>query len=299
MTQLSTAAMILLTLLATGFNPEQQSRQDRQDPAWVTEGAPKRIVYALPGMELAGVKTAVYKQVGTMALQMDVYTPAGVGPGKLLPAVVFIHGGPLPDNLATPPTRWGQFISYGQLAAASGLVGVTFNHRLYGLDRFPDAESDLADLISYIRKHGESLGIDKDHIALWAFSGGGPLLSLAMREPRPYIRCLVSYYALLDLPAIRKLIPDSVTDETLRHFSPAHILATTGTIPPMFIGRAALDHPGQNVAVDRFLQVALARNLPITLANHPAGHHGFDIEDHDQQSRAIICETLEFIRANN
>ena len=295
--------IVLVTLLSGIFLsarcPAQQSRQALQDPEWVKTDAPKKIVYAVPGMENARIRKVAYKQVGTTALEAVFYSPESLS-GHLLPAVIFIHGGPLPANLLTQPTHWGQYVSYGQLAAASGLIGVTFNHRLYGLDRFPDAESDLADLIHYIRQNGVALGIDKDHINLWAFSGGGPLLTLAMRESSPYIRCIISYYALLDPPSIRKLIPATVSDETLQNFSPFHYLTIAKErMPPIFVARAGLDYPGQNDIVDRFIQQALSKNLSINVANHPSGHHGFDIADNDARSREIIQATFAFIHAQN
>jgi len=33
-------------------------------------------------------------------------------------------------------------------------------------------------------------------------------------------------------------------------------------------------------------------NLSIKMANHPAGHHGFDIQDYDSRSREIIQATF-------
>lgn len=280
--------------------PAQQSQLSLQDPEWVKADAPKKIVYAAPGMENARVSKMTYKQVGTTALEAIFYSPAENPGAHLLPAVIFLHGGPLPANLLTQPTHWGQYVSYGQLAAASGLIGVTFNHRLYGLDRFPDAESDLSDLVRYIRQNGAALGIDKDRISLWAFSGGGPLLTFALRQSSPDIRCIISYYALLDPPSIRKSIPATVSDETLQKFSPLYYLTVTKQrVPSIFIARAGLDYPGQNDIVDRFIQQALSKNLSINVANHPAGHHGFDIQDNDSRSREIIQATFAFIRAQN
>ena len=56
-------------------------------------------------------------------------------------------------------------------------------------------------------------GVDSTRLALWAFSGGGPFLSLALREGAPTFRALVAYYAALDL---RERPPDpaaSISDE--------------------------------------------------------------------------------------
>src|SRR5262245_38617830 len=91
----------------------------------------KRIVYRVDGMSDARVqRDVVYKRDGDAELKMNVFAPAHLSGDARAPAVFFIHGGPIPSDMM-PPTQWGVFVSYGELAAASGLVGVTFNHRLF------------------------------------------------------------------------------------------------------------------------------------------------------------------------
>src|SRR5215510_11775929 len=187
----------LFLLLAPAAWPQQPA--ERVDPEWLRPRLPKRIVYSAPGMErIKARKDVVWKRVDGLELKLDVYAPPDGRPNKPLPAVVFIHGGPIPSNLRTEPKEWGVFISHGQLAASSGFVGVTFNHRYYGFDRLRDAQSDVNDLVAYLRANAATLGIDADRITLWAFSGGGLLLGNALREAPPYVRCLIAYYALLD-----------------------------------------------------------------------------------------------------
>jgi acetyl esterase/lipase len=68
---------------------------------------------------------------------------------------------------------------------------------------------------------------------------------------------------------------------------------------PIFVVRAGRDEmPGLNEALDRFAGAALARNLPIALANHPAGVHAFDLYDDGPAARAAIRQTLAFLRAH-
>lgn len=66
----------------------------------------------------------------------------------------------------------------------------------------------------------------------------------------------------------------------------------------MFIARAGLDNAGFNDAIDRFVQLALSKNLTIEVVNHATGHHGFDIENDDDRSREIIRRTIEFIKTH-
>jgi acetyl esterase/lipase len=216
------------------------------------------------------------------------------------PAVLFIHGGRIPPNLRTTPREWGVYVSFGQLMAASGFVGVMFNHRFHAWESLADSQSDVMDAIAYVRNNADTLGVDKDRIVLWAFSAGGIFLSQPLREMPAYLRGIVAYYAILDMQGSPQNAPPSVTPEMLREVSPVHHLAQSKqTIPPIFIARAGLDNADLNAGTDRFVQTALAKNASVEVINHAAGQHGFDIEDDNDRTREIIRRTLEFIKACN
>jgi acetyl esterase/lipase len=270
----------------------------REDPPWLKEFVAKRIVYSVPGMEQVKVrKDVVYKRAGGEELKADVYSPADARAGARRPAVLFLHGGRIPPNLLTTPKDWAVYVSFGQLVAASGFVGVTFNHRFYAWESLGEAQSDVDDMIAFVRAHADELGVDRDRITLWAVSAGGIFLAPALRLAPPHIRSLVAYYPVLELR--REEAPASVTDEALREHSPLHQLPADGKrVPPLFLARAGLDDAALNASLDKFVQAALARNLTLDLANHPAGHHGFDIEDNDDRSREILARTLEFLRTH-
>jgi acetyl esterase/lipase len=286
-----------IMLLACAILVSTSVAQQPQDPPWLREFAFKRIVYSVPEMTRVKVaKNQIYKRASSEELKMDVYSL----PGKQRrPAVVFIHGGRIPRNLLTTPKDWGAYVSLGQLVAASGFVGVTFNHRFYAWESLTDSQSDVMDLIAYVRDNAESLGVEKDRIILWALSAGGIFLSQPLQQSPPYIRSIIAYYSELDLQNQRKAAPASVTDETLREFSPVHHLGNKEkNVPPIFIARAGLDDKELNDGIDRFVQLALSRNLTVEVVNHATGHHAFDIEDNNERSREIIKRTIEFIKAH-
>jgi hypothetical protein len=54
--------------------------------------------------------------------------------------------------------------------------------------------------------------------------------------------------------------------------------------------------PHLNEALDRFVDDALARNLPITVVNHAAAPHAFDLFHDSDLSREIIRQWLAFLR---
>ncbi|PYQ14809.1 MAG: alpha/beta hydrolase [Acidobacteria bacterium] len=255
-----------------------------------------RVVYTVPGMDRVRVeRDRVYREAAGSRLEMDVYRPADATPGASRPVVILIHGGPVPPGASAK--NMGVFLSYGEMLAAAGLGAVTFSHRFYGASALADAAGDVEAAVAYVRSHAEELGIDRDRVALWAFSGGGPFLSQSLRERWPFVRAIVAYYAVLDLQVPAPGAESGITDETRRELSPLHHLATGGEqTPPLLVARAGRDSPWLNATIDRFVQEALARNASLELMTHPAGQHAFDILDDDDRSREIIARTLDFLK---
>jgi dienelactone hydrolase len=258
-----------------------------------------RVVYTLPGMDTASVQRNVpYKMVGEppAPLGMDVYTPLAMDKAERRPAVIFVHGGPVP--LGPSVKDWSVFVSWGQLAAASGFVGITFNHRFNSAQLAPEADKDVADLVAYVRKNAADLGVDRDRMAIWAFSGGGLFLARWVGEPPLFVRALVSYYAVLDIREPPSGQPDKLSSEVRAQLSAVARLATATRPVPLLIARAGQDNPFINGTVDAFVAEALKQNLPFELLNHPDGRHAFDILDDDTRSREIVARTLAFLKSN-
>jgi acetyl esterase/lipase len=253
-----------------------------------------RIVLEVPGMDAVEARRdLVYKSAPEGPLHMDVYSPPG--PARPRPAVILVHGGPIPKPGAK---NMGVFVSYGELLAASGFVAVSFDHRFLAPGRLADAGSDVADLLAHVRKNAATLGVDPERIAVWAFSGGGPFLSGPLRERPAWLRALVAYYAALDLQQPPPGQSGGLDAETRTAWSALAALGEDAAgAPPMLVARAGLDNPWLNAGVDRFVAAALARGATLDLLNHPQGRHGFDILDPDERTKAILRRTLDFLRA--
>jgi hypothetical protein len=98
------------------------------------QGLPGPIVYSVPGMDKVEVHpNLVYKKDGASEMKMDIYTPPGLAANELRPAVIFIHGGPIGQPTSPGPKDWPFYQSYGKLIAASGLIGITLDHRYLSL----------------------------------------------------------------------------------------------------------------------------------------------------------------------
>jgi acetyl esterase/lipase len=105
------------------------------------------------------------------------------------------------------------------------------------------------------------------------------------------------YYGLFDLAlyARARELP-APPPEVLQALAPlTYLRQHPQRIPPLLIARMEHDIPGLNVAVDEFASAAAALQAPVEIMNHPDGHHGFDTEDDNEQSRTIIEQTLSFI----
>src|SRR5262245_56714828 len=252
-----------------------------------------KLVYALPGMENAPVRRDLpYGPADPEPLTFDLYAPADAAPGEKRPAVVFVSGYPDRGLQMVMGARFkdmGGYIGWAQLAAASGMVGVLATNR--------QPVADLAALLRHLREQGPALGIDPDRIGLWASSGNAPTaLSRVMKDAETPIACAVLAYGLLmDLDGGTGVAQASATF----HFANACAGKSIDDLRsdvPLFLVRAGRDQPGLNEVIERFVAAALARNLPVTVANHPAAPHAFDLVDDSDESREMMRRMLGFLR---
>lgn len=256
----------------------------------------KPVLFRLPRMDKVYMQPDVtYRRIGDTELKMDIYNPSQ--PSKApVPGVVFVHGGPLEEDYRPRLKDWEVFRSYGRLVAAAGMVGVTFNHRFHGFSQLEQSTEDVETAVSYLRGRAHDFGLNPNRLGFWVFSRGGPHLSFLLRERPAFCRCIVAYYALLDLRADPAF--SSLHDETIRRFSPALYMNADDPLGiPILIARAGLDRPEYNHSIDSFVRRALAANASLDFANHPGGHHAFDILDDSPLTRRILRRTIEFVGA--
>lgn len=250
------------------------------------------VVYELPGMDQVQVHNdLLYKTVDGQALYADVYAPpAGERePDQLLPAVVFV-GRKMP-----------QYICWGKLVAASGLMAVTFDSSPPGhFEHLREAEQDMLDLLDYVRGQGERLGIDANRLGVWACSSLPPIgWHMALRDTPPFIRCLISYYGVLELEHLLIEADPPETHALLREYSLIRYLSLhPEALAPMLVVRAGGDHPLLNQSIDAFVAEALRQNAAIEVINYPEGRHAFDVLDDTGHTRQILQRTLEFLKTH-
>jgi acetyl esterase/lipase len=234
----------------------------------------------------------VYRTDGDRVLKLDVYRPSssrGASP------VVFLVNGDAPEAIIATAKDWGVFRSYGEHLAARGIVGVPFNHRSANRLAPTEVAADVQAAIAFVRGRGGDLRIDVDRVGVWVFSAGGPFGLAPLLQRRPaWLRCAAGFYTIWDLAPLRTSLPWA-TDESVRRWSCVTALDDENpNLPPLLLARAGRDHVAFLEGTDTFVRKAQERDVDLMVLDHPTGQHGFDTRDHDERSREIIRETLEF-----
>ena len=233
----------------------------------VPDLANEACVYVLPGMDEVRVTkdVAFATPAGGPALQLDVYLPPEPSTNPP-PVVVFVNGVGGSEELSL--RHWGIYRSWAQLVALTGMAAV-----LHDVRRDHAAE-DARAALAHVHARGRELGIDGDNVILWSCSAntrvGWPLSTDPAND---FVKGAVVYYGSPDTTLRR---PDL----------------------PILIGRAGLDAPVFNRAIDAMAARALAMNAPVTVMNVANGHHAFDLVDDDDQSRAAVRATLDWMAAH-
>lgn len=200
------------------------------------------------------------------------------------PAIVFVHGGPIPPDLQPMPRDWPSYVGYGTLAASNGAVGVTVDLRLYGLDYYAQAAADVAETIELVRADPR---VDADRIALWHFSGGGLLTADWLAAPPPWLRCIAATYPVL------APMPGRPVEE---RFRPAEAVAKAGDLP-IILSRAELERPAVADTIEEFVTAARACDANLQIIDVAGAHHGFETIDHTDATRSAVTTALNSVLA--
>ncbi|CAL9342833.1 alpha/beta fold hydrolase [Streptomyces sp. enrichment culture] len=207
----------------------------------------------------------------------DLYVPDGATPERPAPAVVFVHGGPVPAGVSPTPRDWPAFTGYGRYAAGLGVVGVTLDHGLHDLDGYPDAADDVRAAVDAVRADPR---VDADRIALWFFSAGALLSADWLAAPPPWLRCVAATYPVL------APLPNWTTGS---RFRPAAAVRTAGHLP-LVVTRVEHERPEIARTVEAFLTEAAACGAAVEVVDVPGAHHGFETIDHTDEARAAVAD---------
>jgi acetyl esterase/lipase len=220
---------------------------------------------------------------------VDLYLPAAAQPR---PAVVFVHGGPIPSDRRPTPRDWPVYRGYGALTASGGAVAVTVDHRLHSLADYPRAADDVAAAVAVARADPR---VDADRVALWFFSGGGPLLAPWLREPPAWLRCVAATYPAFGsgrTPEPRFQAAEAVTSAP----SVEGAAGAAGGLP-IVLTRVGRERAEIAATVEAFVAAARAAGARLEIIDVPHGQHGFDVLDHTDESREAVRRALDAVLA--
>ena len=238
-----------------------------------------------------------YKRADGTPLRMDVYRPRRAG-SELLPAVIFVHGGPIPQDLPVEARLIAQYTSLGALSSSRGIAAVTFSHRLVSGDAVDMAALDVRDAVAFVVAQAAMLGIDANRLCIWAVSAGGTVIASTLLEFRQRLRCLVLYYTLVDPAVFHELVSPNTRAQLVAP-SLASLLGADGfAFPPTLIVRAGRDKAAINEGLDRLAHAAILRGADVELHAYAEGRHGFDVFDDTLRSRELVARTLDFLRSS-
>ncbi|MGZ0150922.1 nuclear transport factor 2 family protein [Kribbella sp. WER1] len=210
--------------------------------------------------------------------EIDLYRPPGTARGG---AILFVHGGPGPDGLEVMPRDWPVYKGYATAAARRGLVAAVVDHSLiHGLDRLVEAADEVEAAVAVLRSDPR---VDPDRVGLWFFSGAG-LLAGEWLDSRPdWLRFVSLTYPLLATPPG---VDDLVTA--------AEVIGKHKDLP-VLLTRAGLEREELAGPVAEFVS---AGGAALDIIDVPKGHHGFDMLDHTEESRAAVTKALDWAIAH-
>ena len=220
-----------------------------------------RFLYPAPPPESFTIARDIrFARVDTIDLAMDVYRPAG----RTGPAPALILFSPfLPGSERRRAHEW--LVGWASVAASKGLAAVIPDIR-WGLAQ------DFRLFIDHLTQHAGRYGIDPNALAL--FAGSGPVsdaFPLVEDSGQTAIKAGVMYYGVANVTKFRR------------------------DLPILYV-RAGLDRPPLNAEIARLATLALSQNAPLTLLNHPTGHHAFELTDDDASTQQLIDLTIDFVK---
>jgi dipeptidyl aminopeptidase/acylaminoacyl peptidase len=209
-------------------------------------------------------------RVGDLDLYLPATTPA--------PAVLMVHGGPVPIEREVRPPQWPAYRGYAALLAQAGLVGGMFEHGFVDEDSLGTARDN-------IRAAAQALlddpHVDPDRFGMWFFSAGGLFMGSVLADPPAWRLAAAAgtYAAVAD--------PDLDDPDLPR----ASVTAERSDIPLLLV-RPEHDFDWIVEATDDLLERCTTAGRAVDVIEVPGGHHGFETVDDTDESREAVRRSI-------
>jgi acetyl esterase/lipase len=199
--------------------------------------------------------------------------------GSPTPAVVLVHGGPVPPDLPERPPTWSAFHGYGSLAARAGAVGAVFEHSYHSPEDLDRAFDDVETFVARIRRHPS---VDADRVLLWFFSGGGVLAGPFLSSPPDWLVGVALTYPMCEHR-------DDDGGSTLT--TPVDA-ARAGSEVPVLFTRVEHERDWIEPSQVAFLAAADSSGMRVDVIDVPGAEHGFETIDRTDAARSAITAGL-------
>ncbi|HEX4471627.1 MAG TPA: dienelactone hydrolase family protein [Nocardioides sp.] len=200
---------------------------------------------------------------------LDLYLPETTP----APAVLLVHGGPVPADRPVRPPQWPAFRAYAALLARAGLVGAMFEHGYVDDDALPQARENVRSAIDALRHDPR---VDPSRVGLWFFSAGGFLMG-SFLDPAPEgVVAVAGTYAAVGHPDLAGLGLTDALDSAPR------------STAPLLLVRPEHDFDWIAPFTDELLSRCREADRGVDVIDVPDAHHGFETVDDTDAARDAI-----------
>ncbi|MET7863494.1 alpha/beta hydrolase [Micromonospora taraxaci] len=113
---------------------------------------------------------------GFRPLTLDLVVP--VAAPRPVPVLVWIHGGAWLFGSPKHPADWLMEADPFTAAIRAGFAVASAQYRLSGEAPFPAQLDDVKAAVRWLRRHSDTVGVDRERIGVWGESAGGHLASM-------------------------------------------------------------------------------------------------------------------------
>ncbi len=250
-----------------------------------------------------------YGKGGDMALKLDLYSPKDRDPEKLVPGVIFIHGG------AWRGGSREMYHYYCVKFAEHGYVAATISYRLAGVAPFPAAVEDSKCAVRWLRANAEKYGVDQNRIGVAGGSAGGHLTMMVGYAPdtaelegnggnsdtSSRVQAIVNIYGPTDLTTqfarTKEIVMDFLGGKTFDEAPELYQLASpithvTKDDPPTLILHGSIDDTVPITQAELLVNKLKETHLTFDYDRLEGWPHAMDIEA--GVNRHCLAKMLEF-----
>ncbi|MFZ4766315.1 MAG: alpha/beta hydrolase fold domain-containing protein [Roseimicrobium sp.] len=265
-----------------------------------------------------------YAETDNAAQRLDLMLPAKRTTEKLLPVIVFIHGGGWRGG--SKLSGRGQVLRFVQ---SGDYAGVSVEYRLSGEAQWPAQMHDCKAAIRWLKGHAKEYGLDAEKIAAWGSSAGGHLAAMLgvsgdvpelegalgkHTEQTSRVTCVADWYGptnlltIGDAPSkmdhyaadspVSKLLGGAIQEQKEKARNASPITWVSSGDAPVFIAHGTADPTVPFNQTETF-EVALKKaNVPVFVQTIEDGAHGgFDGPELQKRVQAFFDKYLCAVEA--